>query len=270
MWVMFGLLAWIAALTSCARLSRAAFAAGRWPDPYPDAGPPGELTLPQTAFLAGGPRRVTDLVLVRMARARRLLLAHTGWVTVVDPEPHDALERGVLAAIGSYGQARIADVHAAAAGSEPMTALGEDLARTGLAVPPEVRAAVTAGVRSVRKAGAAVLSLWLAATALAPPHVPAPAVGGWFVLPLLLVAGSLLISRLEIRHHTDWASYAGQQALARLAVPRQRTAGAVTDEHALLTALAVRGPAALPEPALRQALLGAGRRERAPQARLGE
>ncbi|MEV6109977.1 TIGR04222 domain-containing membrane protein [Streptomyces sp. NPDC051940] len=256
MWVMFVFLAWAFAVVSCGRLCRAAVVAGRWPEPAAEEAAKGELSLYEIAFLAGGPRRVADLTLVRMARARRLLLAHTGWATVVDPVPHDALERGVLEAVGPDGQARVPEVRAAAAASEPMTALGEALARDGLATPPRVRAAIRAGVRQVRLAGLVVLVLWLLATALTPPGSAAPALHGWFVLPLLLVGGSLLIARIEIHPYTRWASYAGQQALARFGVPRPRSGEGDPgsyDEGRLLSAVAVSGPRVLPEPELRAA-----------------
>ncbi|WP_037803124.1 TIGR04222 domain-containing membrane protein, partial [Streptomyces resistomycificus] len=70
------------------------------------------------AFLSGGPRRVADLTLVSMARQRRLLLAHTGWATVVDPRGRDDVERSVIGAIGPEGQSRIAPVRATAAATD--------------------------------------------------------------------------------------------------------------------------------------------------------
>ena len=93
-WVLLLLLAWAAPappVRGCA-----------WP---PSAPPPSTrrtachgrgLTLYEAAFLSGGPARVADLTLVSMARQRRLLLAHTGWATVVDPRGRDEMERSVI------------------------------------------------------------------------------------------------------------------------------------------------------------------------------
>lgn len=81
-WVLLLLLAWVAAGTSCTRLCLAAVRAAAVDA---NAARGHALTLYEAAFLAGGPKRVADLTLVAMARQRRLLLAHTGWATVVDP-----------------------------------------------------------------------------------------------------------------------------------------------------------------------------------------
>ncbi|MFC7218397.1 TIGR04222 domain-containing membrane protein [Streptomyces polyrhachis] len=255
MWVMFVFLAWVVAATSCLRLCRTAARVGRLSDPAEaERDSTTQLSLYETAFLAGGPRRVVDLALVRMARERRLLLAHTGWVTVAAPEADDALERAVLTAIGPQGQARIPRVREQAAGSAPVLALGEDLARDGLAVPASLHVQLASGVRQVRLAAPVVAVLWLTAVGVAPPGTSGAPVGGWFVLPLLMIGGCLLIARIEIHPHTRWATVTGQQALARLGIPRRRAAETDPDDSTLLTALAVRGPRALPEPDLRAAL----------------
>ncbi|NED12455.1 TIGR04222 domain-containing membrane protein, partial [Streptomyces sp. SID9124] len=105
------LVAWGAAGSSCVRLC---LAGARRPVRAPrDSGR--QLTLYEAAFLAGGPHRVADLALVSMHLRRRLLLAHTGWATVVDPEGRDEVERTVIRAIGPEGQSPIAPVRASAA-----------------------------------------------------------------------------------------------------------------------------------------------------------
>lgn len=101
LWVLFLLVAWGAAALSCLRLCLAAASVDRARDPG-DV----ELTLYETAFLTGGPHRVADLALVTMHLRRRLLLAHTGWATVVDPEGRDEVERTVIRAIGPEGSRR--------------------------------------------------------------------------------------------------------------------------------------------------------------------
>ncbi|CAM5479521.1 TIGR04222 domain-containing membrane protein OS=Streptomyces alboniger OX=132473 GN=CP975_28060 PE=4 SV=1 [Streptomyces alboniger] len=242
LWVPLLLLACAAAGLTCGRLCVAAARAATSEAPVPCGR---RLTLYEAAFLAGGPVRVADLTLVAMARARRLLIAHTGWATVVDPEGRDDIERSVLSAIGRDGQSRIAPVRRGAATADAVRALADRLADAGLAVPGGAGEGVAAGVRQVRAAAVAVLALGTAAVLLpgrepaAPGQVP---VAVWFALPLLLCAGCLLIARVEAHPYTRWASPAGQRLLGTLA------AG---DDH--LTAVAVRGVRAVPDPELRAA-----------------
>src|SRR5690349_4612726 len=105
------LVAWGAAGLSCARLCLVGARAARRPVAA-TGGRGRQLTLYEAAFLAGGPGRVADLALVSMHLRRRLLLAHTGWATVVDPEGRDEVERTVIRAIGPEGQSPIAPVRA--------------------------------------------------------------------------------------------------------------------------------------------------------------
>ncbi|WP_267242239.1 TIGR04222 domain-containing membrane protein [Streptomyces sp. PR69] len=264
-WVLLLLVAWAAAGLSCVRLCRAAVDAARPASPPAPGGQPGEaggadradgaratLSLYEAAFLAGGPHRVTDLTLVSLHRRRRLLLAHTGWATVVDPEGEDELERSVIGAIGPAGQARIAAVRAAACAAGAVRALGDGLVRSGLAVPEAARAQISSAVRAVR--AAAALTVALAAVAhLTFPQGPgggAPVLG-WFALPLLLTLGTLAIARIEVHPYSTWASPDGQRLLGSLS--RSGRDGR-DGEREVLTAVAVRGARALDDPALRAAL----------------
>ncbi|MFH8366665.1 TIGR04222 domain-containing membrane protein [Streptomyces sp. NPDC018031] len=260
LWVLFLLVAWGAAVLSCARLCSAALAAADTPGPPPVAG---GLTLYEAAFLSGGPRRVTDLTLVSMYRQRRVLLAHTGWVTVVDPEGRDDLERSVITAIGPGGQSPVPPVRVALGGADAVLALADRLVAAGLAVPAEARTGVAAAVRQVQAAGVLVVLTAAVSLLMVPPAAGPGAVLAWFALPLLLTAGSLAIARAEVHPYTRWASPAGQQLLARITVPRRRPraddgTGGPDDD---LTALAVHGTGALTDPALRAALRP-GRRPR--------
>jgi uncharacterized protein (TIGR04222 family) len=247
LWVLFLLAAWAAAGISCARLCIAAVEAA---PPAPDGpdqerwqGREPQLSLYEAAFLAGGPHRVTELTLVSMHRRRMLLLAHTGWATVVDPEGDDDLERSVIGAIGPAGQARITAVRAAASAADAVRALADRLVSAGLAVPDTARSQVASAVRAVQ--GAAVLTLALAAvTVLMLPQEPdatAPVLA-WFALPLLLTLGSLAIARMEVQPYARWASPVGRRLLGSL--PLKDT----------LTAVAVQGVGAIDDPALRAAL----------------
>lgn len=121
-WFLFLPLAWVFAGFACARLCLVATRAEAGPAAERRDAARHELTLYKAAFLSGGPRRVADLTLVSMAHAARLLLAHTGWATVVDPDGRDEMERAVIGAIGPEGQQRIAPVRAAAATAETVRA----------------------------------------------------------------------------------------------------------------------------------------------------
>ncbi|MDH2391081.1 TIGR04222 domain-containing membrane protein [Streptomyces sp. HNM0663] len=257
-WVLLLLVAWAAAGLSCVRLCRAAVDAARPAPPAPPDGQPGTvggaqpLSLYEAAFLAGGPHRVADLTLVSLHRRRRLLLAHTGWATVVDPEGGDDLERSVIGAIGPAGQARIAAVRAAACAAGAVRALGDGLVRAGLAVPEAARAQVSSAVRTVRAAAALTVALAAVAQLTFPqgPGGGAPVLG-WFALPLVLTLGCLAIARIEVHPYSTWASPDGQRLLGTLSRGgREGRDG----EREVLTAVAVRGVRALDDPALRAAL----------------
>ncbi|MFZ3567514.1 TIGR04222 domain-containing membrane protein [Streptomyces sp. BH097] len=254
LWVLFFLVACAVAGVSCGRLCLAAVraaeserATGR--DTYVAAPPDHELSLYETAFLSGGPERVAEVTLVSMARSRRLLLAHTGWATVVDPVGEDAMERSVLRAIGPEGQARIAPLRATAAAGDAVRALAERLVAAGLAVPDRERTTLTGAIRQVRQAAAAVLVLGALAVLL--PGESARQSGPvalWFGLPLLLTLSCLTLARVEIHPYTRWASPTGQRLLAG------RPLGAGS-----LLAVAVRGVRAVDDPQLRAALTDTGR-----------
>ncbi|MET9254931.1 TIGR04222 domain-containing membrane protein [Streptomyces sp. NPDC003717] len=246
-WALFLLPAWAVAGSACLRLCLAAVrAAATAPDA---AGDDRALTLYEAAFLSGGPRRVADLTLVSMARQRRLLLAHTGWATVVDPRGRDEMERSVIGAIGPGGQCRIAPVRAAAAGTEAVRGLADRLVGAGLAVR-DGAGSIAAGVRRVRLAALTVCALAALALALpVPSDLPDRLVALWFALPLALTLGCLLIARMEVHPYSRWASPAGQRLLTALT----RRPGAPADDPARLTAVALLGVHAVGEPDLRAA-----------------
>ncbi len=251
-WVPLFLLAWAVTALACGRLC---LAASRAADQERTAPRGRELTLYETAFLSGGPDRVAEVTLVAMAGARRLLIAHTGWATVVDPVGRDEMERSVLGAIGPAGQSRIVPIRRGAATADAVRALADRLVAAGLAVPDGAASGVAAAVRQVRAAAVAVLALG-ATAALLPGQGPESAgqvpVAVWFGLPLLLCVGCLAIARVEAHPYPRWASPAGQRLLGTLP-PR--------GDH--LTAVAVHGVRAVADPGLRQAFSGRGRRETA-------
>ncbi|MER5741850.1 TIGR04222 domain-containing membrane protein [Streptomyces sp. NPDC059913] len=256
-WVVLLLVAWGAAVVSCVRLCLVSARAGLlWStsegadDTVPDPGTDRELTLYETAFLAGGPHRVVELTLVAMHLRRRLLLAHTGWATVVDPEGRDEMERTVIRAIGPQGQSPIPPLRRAAAAAEAVRALADRLVAAGLALPGGAGGEVAAAVRAVR--GAALLITAMGAVTLLMPgqeHGPGGPVVSllvWFGLPLALTVGCLAIARMEIHPYDSWASPAGWRLLAAHGAAR----------GGVLAALAVDGVRAVDDPALRAALGG--------------
>ncbi|WP_030886503.1 TIGR04222 domain-containing membrane protein [Streptomyces varsoviensis] len=288
MWVLFLLVAWGAAFLSCARLCLIASASAQAPGSATEPGAwaeAGSLTLYEAAFLAGGPHRVTDLALVSMSRQRRLLLAHTGWATVVDPVGRDDMERSVITAIGPGGQSRVPAIRAALTAADSVLALAERLTAAGLAVSPADRTNVSSAIRQVRGACALVVCTAIAALLIVPPESGAGPAAAWFALPLVLTVGCLAIVRYEIRPYTHWASPAGARVLGQMDVARARRgkraggdggdvtgsggsvgsgdfggsagsgdSGGSAGERSFLTALAVRGRAALADPQLRAAL----------------
>ncbi|MFJ8228623.1 TIGR04222 domain-containing membrane protein [Streptomyces sp. NPDC094448] len=250
-------LAWAAAGAACVRLCRAAVAAAPHQARRSTRPRDRELTLLEAAFLAGGPGRVMDVTLVTMHRRRALLLAHTGWATVVDADTDHVLERSVIRAIGPAGhQARTDAVRRAAGTADAVRAIAASLEEAGLAVPDTSRARSAAAVRQVRAAAFAVPVLTVAALALPGGGVPGSALLPWFALPLLLTLTALLIGRAEIRPYLGWASPEGRRLLAGLITTADGT------ERGRLTAIAVAGPDAIEDPLLRRAL-SSGRRERA-------
>ncbi|MFC9395425.1 TIGR04222 domain-containing membrane protein [Streptomyces sp. NPDC057027] len=236
-WVPLLLVAYVVAGVGCVRVCRASLAAG----PRATPGGADDLTVCEAAYLAGGPLRVTDLTLVSMHRARRLLLAHTGWATVVDASGGgDELERAVLGAIGPGGQSPIPAVRPVVAAAESVRLLAEGLVERGLAVSEEDRREVAAGVRAVRAGFLLTLVLGTVAALLVPAEERGLVVAA-FALPLVGSGLCLLIGRVEVYPYTRWASPAGQRLLSGLSSADP------------LTALATRGPAVL-EPELRAAL----------------
>ncbi|NUP22718.1 MAG: TIGR04222 domain-containing membrane protein [Streptomyces sp.] len=248
-WVLLLLAAWAIAGTACTRLCLAAVHATAVDRNEATAGQGRDLTLYEAAFLSGGPRRVADLTLVSMARQHRLLLAHTGWATVVDPRGRDEMERSVIGAIGPEGQSRIEPVRDAAAAADAVGSLADRLVSAGLAVPDGARSDVATSVRQVRLAAVAVLALGaVALLAPAPSDMPAHLVALWFALPFVLTLSCLAVARVEILPYAQWASPAGQRLLSALV---RRSGGG--GDRTYLTSVAVRGVRAIGEPELRQA-----------------
>ncbi|MGW6708910.1 TIGR04222 domain-containing membrane protein [Streptomyces sp. NPDC054956] len=259
-WVLFLLLAWAGVLIACTRLLRAA---GEAVEP---AGAPAaarrrhdELSLYEAAYLAGGPRRVAELTLLSMQRQRRLLLAHTGWATVIDPVGRDPHERSVLGAFGPDGQEPVESVRAVAERDPAVRELADRLGDAGLALRAGIRQEVGEGIRSVRQATVLVLAMTVAALCVPTPGTTTTIILCWFALPLILTLGCLAIAHVEGHAHSSWASPAGQRLLVEL--------GRERGGRGSLAAVALRGPRAIDDPEVRAALAPYGRRGRIPRQR---
>ncbi|MFD6418825.1 TIGR04222 domain-containing membrane protein [Streptomyces sp. NPDC060194] len=238
-------LAWIATASACFRLCAAAVAASR---SVPEEAVRGRaLTLPEAAYLSGGPHRVADLALASLAGRGRLLLAHTGWATVVVPEDpaDDDVARAALTAVGAGGQAHTPVVRSLTAASPAVAALADRLLAEGLALPSHGRAGAFGAVRSLRRALAGTFLLGLAVELLVHDPEQAPLLLGWVALPFFAGLFALGTARFEMFPYTRWATPLGERLLEDFTA---------RDD---LGAIALRGVAAAGDPALRTALAAA-------------
>ncbi|MFD0569781.1 TIGR04222 domain-containing membrane protein [Kitasatospora gansuensis] len=262
MWLLLLVPALLAAVLSCLRLVRAAatadsLAGSARSHPVDPVG----VGLYETAYLAGGPVRVVELALVLMTGRGRLHLAHTGWTSVVDPHGRSRLERALITAIGPEGQCRTGELRDRLAEHPIVLEIGGRLVQAGLATPPMVRENTSLAVRQVRQALLLSVALLGAALAVAAPGTgDAGSAVAWFSLPIILTSGTLLMARVDVRPYTRWATPAYQDLLTAARLPQQAGPSepppGLPDaaERELLTAVAVVGPAALPDARLRAAL----------------
>ena len=282
MWLFFLLAACTAMGLSCARVCRAAAAAAHPPQvtPGPAAGPQEgdrdpELTVYETAYLSGGPRRIAEVALVSMAQQRRLLLAHTGWATVVVPVGRDAFELATLAAIGDGGQRRIPAVRGELAAADEVRKLADRLVASGLALPDGARKSLSDAVRQLKGALLLVAAAAAAAVWMAPSGTDDGLLLAWFALPVILGTATWSLARGELRPYANWATTAGERLLRRVVSeeppdgPGHAGGRRGSRRHPApgrpspapvpsLLSLAVHGPAALADPALRAALHSSG------------
>ncbi|MFD8481926.1 TIGR04222 domain-containing membrane protein [Kitasatospora sp. NPDC059673] len=251
MWVLLLIPTCAAAVLSCLHLVRVAAIADALAEDLPAADRAAGIGLYETAYLAGGPGRVVELALVRMAGLGRLHLAHTGWTTVVDPQGRGRLERALLSAIGPEGQCRTAQLKASLATHPTVRDIGDRLALAGLATPAVVRDRARRAVRQVRYALFGAVAMLLLTVVLTADGQAARTALAWYALPLVLTGGTLLMARVDVHAYTAWAAPAGQRLLRTLRWPHICRTGAADD---LLTAVAIRGPEAVQDPRLRAAL----------------
>ncbi|PYC73998.1 TIGR04222 domain-containing membrane protein [Streptomyces tateyamensis] len=259
MWLLFLVPACVVAVLSCLRLVRVAAAADAMAGLAEEDAEVVLIGLYETAYLAGGPRRVVDLALVLMSGRGRLHLAHTGWTTVVDPQGRSRLERALISEIGPEGQCRTTELRAALSEHPTVTEIGVRLSLAGLATPAGVRENTVLAVRQVRQALLLGVLMLVAAVTLTGPADGSTAgtTLAWFSLPLILTTGTLLMARVDVHPYTRWAAPAGLRVLREIRLPRQQSGGQSGDaERRLLTAVAIDGTDAVPDARLRAALRG--------------
>ncbi|RMI33860.1 TIGR04222 domain-containing membrane protein, partial [Streptomyces triticirhizae] len=97
-------------------------------------------TVAEAAFLAGGPERVADTVLVALWEKERVTIEDR-WVRVVRPVADDPLERAALGVLGEEWGAPLDRVRAELIGSPLVRDIGEGLASRGLTYLPRQRRA---------------------------------------------------------------------------------------------------------------------------------
>lgn len=258
LWVLFLLVAWGAAVISCARLclvsARTGLLSGASMVAVRDTGAGHELTLYETAFLAAWP-----------PPGGRSGAGHHASATTAAARPHrlgNGRRPGGPGRHGAHGDPcdrpagpvpDTADTDGRAT-ADAVRALADRLVAAGLALPGGAGTDVAAAVRAVRGAALLVVAMGVV-TLLMPgqehgPGGPLVSLLVRFGLPLALTVGCLAIARMEIHPYSSWASPAGQRLLAENDVP---AAGADRD---ILAAIAVRGVRAVDDPALRAALGG--------------
>ncbi|MFJ9695758.1 TIGR04222 domain-containing membrane protein [Kitasatospora sp. NPDC101183] len=116
------------------------------------------LPLLSAAFLAGGPGRVFDTVLVRMHQAERLVVSRDGTVTLTRDRPYDAVEQALMDAAGPSRSRSLAGLRADVMRSAAVQALGDELAARGLMRRPDLIAALGRARRWLWAAMAAVVA----------------------------------------------------------------------------------------------------------------
>ncbi|MFE4603417.1 TIGR04222 domain-containing membrane protein, partial [Kitasatospora indigofera] len=114
------------------------------------------IPLLDAAFLAGGPGRVVDTVLVRMHQEGRVIVSRSGLVTVTSNTAYDEVEAALLVAAGDLRQRDLPGLRRAVMTSDAVQRIGDRLAAHGLMLDPAL----------LRRARSARRLLWLVVLAI--------------------------------------------------------------------------------------------------------
>ncbi|MGW4894546.1 TIGR04222 domain-containing membrane protein [Kitasatospora sp. NPDC004240] len=98
-----------------------------------------DLSLLEVAFLAGGPARVVDTVLVGMEQEGRVVISRAGLVTVTGTDSEHPVEREVIAATGASRSRDLAGLRAAVAGGTAVQGIGDRLEAEGMLISRTLR-----------------------------------------------------------------------------------------------------------------------------------
>ncbi|MGW2398235.1 TIGR04222 domain-containing membrane protein [Kitasatospora sp. NPDC001664] len=225
--------------------------------PQPQGLPGRGQPLLDAAFLAGGPARVVDTVIVRMQQEGRLIVSRSGQVTVTDRNARDAVEAVLITVAGSSGRTDLSTVRRELARSEHVQRIGDGLAARGLMRRPDLFRKAMGARRLFWFVQLVVIGLgvlaaidWLGLSAAEQGSRSAP----FFPFLGLLMVGLfwLAVSKPERARITP--AGVRQLELIRTGSPWQPHDAAVFGGALLLGAVAVDGLDSLEDLELRQAL----------------
>ncbi|MFJ1754424.1 TIGR04222 domain-containing membrane protein [Kitasatospora sp. NPDC088134] len=208
------------------------------------------IPLLHAAFLAGGPRRVVDTVLVRMEREGRVVISRANRVTVTDPAPRDPVEGVLITAVGGRAGRDLEVLRASVVGSPEVQGIGEALAARGLLRHPVALRAARRAWRLGLLVPPALLVLCAVAVA---QWLSGPRPGSGFppfalFVPLLIVT---LVHLIVGRPPRSRITPAGRRQLLLMRGSSPWRPAGVSPEHAVLVgAFALEGTSALADQAL--------------------
>jgi uncharacterized protein (TIGR04222 family) len=180
----------------------------RGPGPGPGARTDRKLDLYESAFLAGGARRVFEAVLLKMQREGRLHVSSDGVVTVAAGMTHqDPVEKDLLAASRLTYRNTVRDMRKEMVdNSTAVREVGAALARDALVLPiPN---------RPLRAAQALALTVLVAGCATVP--IPYAAFDSGLLAGVLLAVCLSMTGLLAYLARAGTASHTGEQRLADL------------------------------------------------------
>ncbi|SDC43993.1 TIGR04222 domain-containing membrane protein [Actinokineospora iranica] len=191
---------------------------------------PGQLTLDELAYLAGGTRRVVETAVARLLDEGKLRISRTGAVGVVDgARGGGAVDQAVLADAKRYGHRTLRLLVDKVGQDAAVTRIGADLTRKGLLVDKGMsRARLSAAPLAVLFAVGA--ARWVNGLSEGRPI-------GWLTLALL---GTAVVAAVLFRRPVPSRTYQGARMLAEArrgrATASSRTIGAHAPDYALGTA----------------------------------
>ncbi|MGW3726949.1 TIGR04222 domain-containing membrane protein [Streptomyces sp. NPDC000851] len=205
------------------------------------------------AFLAGGPRRVANTVLVAMQRDGRLHISRGGRVTRAPGTSYNAVEGHVVGALREGDATTAAALRDRMVRSAAMRDIGTALARAGLLVEPALRKRI---IR--RRCILVVLPAVVSVVGFLSTGGDTAAVEAMTVL-LVLMVGGLAVVLVQTSKRRMWRTTAGED---RLAAMRRDPTAAFPGIDPVLAGVALLGLGQLSDPELQAGILGHGRSDK--------